>query len=160
MKKEDLFEAFGTLDEELLRRSELEGNRVQKRNGIVLKFGSVAACLVIIICAGIFFINGKNKDLNKDSNDLVMAERNENTTSEKEEMQEQYVDINMLLSSDEGITEQLLAFKYVTVDEYTGIYYNTRAVGGDILKESLGSEVEEMQGWYYESGHKDMQYLN
>ena len=36
MKKEDLFEAFGTLDEELLRRSELEGNRVQKRNGIVL----------------------------------------------------------------------------------------------------------------------------
>ena len=159
MKKEDLFEAFGTLDEELLRRSELEGNRVQKRNGIVLKFGSLAACLVIIICAGIFFINGKNKDLNEDSNNPVMAEKNENTASEKEEIQEQYIDIKMLLASNEGITEQLLAFKYVTINEYTAVYHNVKAAGSDILKESLGSEVEEMQGWYYVSGHKDMQYL-
>lgn len=49
MKKEDLFEAFGGIDEDLLLRS--EKNKAGKKKTIYLKFAGMAACFGVLLTA-------------------------------------------------------------------------------------------------------------
>lgn len=65
MKKEDLFEGFGTLDDDLLKRSE-HGVKTMKKGrkfGEFLKYGSIAACLVVALGVGMFFLDSTPKIL-------------------------------------------------------------------------------------------------
>ena len=61
MKKEDLYEAFGTLNDDVLTRSEKEETTMKKRNmSRILKMGSLAACLIVALGVGVYFIGGNN----------------------------------------------------------------------------------------------------
>ena len=58
MKKEDLYEGFGGLDDELLERSEKETGAIKKKGlSKMVKMGGLAACLILAVGIGVFFIN-------------------------------------------------------------------------------------------------------
>ena len=59
MKKEALDEGFGALNDDVLKRSEKEEGTMKKRNmSKILKIGSLAACLIVALGVGVFFIGG------------------------------------------------------------------------------------------------------
>ena len=59
MKKEDLYEGLGALNDDVLKRSEKEEGTMKKRNmSKILKIGSLAACLIVALGVGVFFIGG------------------------------------------------------------------------------------------------------
>lgn len=161
MDKEDLFEGFGALDDDLLKRSEHGG---KKFSGF-LKYGSIAACLVVMLGVGMLFVDNKtpNLDTNPESNDV--AESIDNISDKQDNRQEEserYVDVSMLLASNEGVAlsqDLALAIGRVEIGEYSALYYKVASVNSEILKESTGSEVEGTNNWFKLSGHEDMQYL-
>ena len=58
MKKEDLYEGFGALNDEVLQRSEKEEGVMQKRNiSKIIRMGGLVACLMMAVGIGVFFIN-------------------------------------------------------------------------------------------------------
>lgn len=165
MKKEDLFDGFKTLDDELLKRSEKGESTMTKRNSMskMIKWGSFAACLAIALGVGVFWMNDKKTpNSGTDSENNIVAESNNNVSSDTSNIQketEKYVDVELLLASNEGIQEQAFTSQSVEIEEYSAIFYKVEAVDSSILKESIGSEVEGTQNWYTVSGHEDMQYL-
>lgn len=58
MKREDLYEGFGGLNDEVLKRSEKGVGAMKKRNvSKMVKWGSLAACFILAVGIGMFFIN-------------------------------------------------------------------------------------------------------
>ena len=166
MNKEDLFESFGTLDDDLLQRSD-QGEKIMKKRkhfSGFLKYGSIAACLAVAVGAGIFFMDKKTSNPEPVVPESIdIAERNDNISDKQNDLQdkpENYVDISMLLASNEGVYEELsLEFRHVAIEDYSACYHKVSSVGSDILSESIGGEVPGTQNWHRLSGHEDMQYL-
>lgn len=151
MKKEDLFEGFGALDDTLLERSENAGERNRNHVSIWIKIGSMAACLILILGVSVLGLNSNREpNSNKEPNSV-----NNDISSER------YVDVSTLLASNMGftMTEQELRMTFVEVGEYSAMYEQVRSVKSNRLKNSIGNEVEGTQNWYRISGHEDMQYL-
>lgn len=150
MKKEDLFESFGALKDDLLERSEKRGKAIKKGNNgkkvvrKILRFGSIAACLAVAIGVGVYFMNGIKTPGNLDK---------------QNNLQEEYVDVATLLAFAHGAEQQALAFCHVNIQDYDAIYQKVRSVESGRLGGSIGSEAEGMENWYKVSGHEDMQYL-
>lgn len=164
MNKEDLFEGFGALDDDLLRRSEHRGKRMKKRNTFhgFLKYGSIAACFVAAIVAGALFLNNKNSNPDIVPESGNAAESSDNAPDEQTDSQEKpekYVNISMLLASHGGIEAQALEIRLVEIEEYSACYHKVASAESDILRESIGHEVQGTENWYKVSGHEDMQYL-
>lgn len=165
MNKEDLFEGFGALDDDLLKRSEYGGKRMKKRNNFngFLKYGSIAACVVVILGIGMLFIDNKSPNPAPVVPESInIADSNDDISSEQADLQdepERYVDISMLLTSNEGIAEQGLEIALVEIENYSACYYKVASVESDILRENIGHGVLGTQMWFKVSGHEDMQYL-
>lgn len=47
----------------------------------------------------------------------------------------------------------------VPIEQYIGIYEKVSSAESEVLSESTGINVSGEEGWYYVSGHTDMQYL-
>lgn len=164
MKKEELFDGFGALDDELLKRSEGGGSAMKKGKNYnkILKICSAAACLFVVLGVGVIYWNNKGSEFDTNSKDNIVVEGNKTVSTEQSKIQkepESYIDVSMLLATNEGLTEQSLAFSCIEIGEYSAIYYKVESVDSSILKESIGSEVEGTKNWYKLSGHEDMQYL-
>lgn len=84
MNKEDLFIGFGNLDEDLLKRSEQGGRNMNNKRNIskIFKYGSIAACLVVVLVVGSLFWNGgmvnRISPIEDDNVSSLDSSRNEN----------------------------------------------------------------------------------
>lgn len=156
MKKEDLFDGFGSLDDALLERSEQDRNQKQYHKKRWIKIGSIAACLVVIFGAGAFGVNNSRQPNSDVETGNHIGAGNSDTVSN-----ERYVDVSTLLRLNTAftMTEQELRMTFVEIGEYSAIYEQIKSVKSSRLKVSIGSEVEGVQNWYRVSGHEDMQYL-
>ena len=164
MNKEDLFDGFGNLDEDLLRRSEQGGRNMHKKRNKskIVKIGSVAACLAVALGMGALFWNNSvtDKDKTPDNNDNVVAENSGNdTTIQGEVLVEEYINVSMLLASNEGIVDEALIYSNIIVGDYIATYFKVASVESDVLGKSRGEVVEGNQNWYRLSGHDDLFYL-
>lgn len=59
MKKEDLYEGFGALNDEVLKRSEEDGAMKKRNLSKMVKWGGLAACLMVALGIGVFILNHK-----------------------------------------------------------------------------------------------------
>lgn len=164
MKKEDLFESFGALDDDLLKRSEQGGKGKRNYSSKFLKYGSIAACLAVMLSVGMLFMDNKSRNAVPDApNSSNIAESNDNVFDKQDHLQdkpESYVDVSMLLASNAGAEEQALKVEPVEIENYSAHYYKVPSVGSDMLRESVGYEVQgTRKKWYKVSGHEDKQYL-
>lgn len=162
MKKEDLFEGFADLDEQLLKRSEEGGFNINWKK--IVKWGGMAACFVIILGAGILFVNEKVcvpvPSNQQNVVDKSMAPKKTVVDTDKqEESYVKYVDIKSLLAPDGLIQNETLEVSDIQIGKYHALY--TKVVSNDekILKASIGDPAEGTDKWFKVSGHEDLQYL-
>ena len=165
MNTEDLFESFGALDDDLLKRSEHRGKKMKKRRKAseLLKYGSIAACLVVILGISILFIDNESPNPTPVVPEIsIIADNNDDISDEETDLQvksERYVNVSMLLASNESIETLAHKIALVEIENYSAPYYKVASVESDILQESIGHDVPGTQMWYKVSGHEDMQYL-
>ncbi len=166
MKKEDLLEGFGALDDDLLMRSEHGGKGMEKRkdSGEFLKYGGIAACLAAMLGAGMLFMDHKSATpvpaIPEHSNAAANNDKAFDNQTTFQEKQESYVDISTLLASNAGTEEMALKVALVTIESDSAHYYKVPSAESEILQKSAGREVPgTRQKWYRVSGHEDMQYL-
>ena len=153
MKKEDLFDAIGTLDDDLLKRSE----HIPKTNlPNILKYGSVAACLLLMIGTAILFL--RHNETGNSAKNFKTGDRLEETIP-LPTVQEKYTDVTALLATNAGTEEQSLILAQITLETHSASYQKVKSADSETLKENTGSEVAEAKGWYQLSGHLDRQYL-
>lgn len=147
MKKEDLFDGFGAIDDTLLERS--EKSNVQKHFDAKkwIKIGSKVACLALVFILSRYLLNDSGQThLDTDKADTLTEEK--------------YVDVSNLIASNSGLVNlEGLQLTMIDMGEYTACYEKVQFVRNGVLKASIGSEVEGAQNWYRVSGHEDMQYL-
>lgn len=159
MKKEDLFEGFAGLDEQLLRRSEEGGFNMSWKK--IVKWGSMAACFVIILGTGILFVNDK-VCVPVPSSQQNVAEKSmapKKTVVDTDKQEKKYVDTKSLLALDGLIQNEALEISDIQIGKYHALY--TKVVSNDekILKASIGDPAEGTDKWFKVSGHEDLQYL-
>lgn len=165
MNTEDLFEGFGALDDDLLKRSEHGGKKMKKRRKVseLLKYGSIAACLVAILGVSMLFIDNESPNPTPVVPEIsIIADNNDDISDEQTDLQdesERYVNISMLLASNESIETLAHKIVFIEIKNYSAHYYKVASVESDILQESIGHDVPGTQMWYKVSGHEDMQYL-
>ncbi len=73
MKKEDLFEGFAALDDELLKRSEQGGHTMKKQKNLstFIKYGGIAACLLVALSVGALLLNKNIKNTEPGNSTVV-----------------------------------------------------------------------------------------
>lgn len=150
MKKEDLFESFSALEDDLLERSEKRGIAIKRGNKEkrtvhkILRLGSFAACLAVAIGVGVYFMDGI---------------KTPGSLDKENKLQDEYVYVTTLLASAHDVEQQALALCHVNIQDYDAVYQKVRSVESGRLEGSIGSEVAGMENWHKISGHEDMQYL-
>lgn len=76
--------------------------------------------------------------------------------------QEDFVPIADLLAggnAGNNIVDLAVMYGNIPIEQYTGVYEKVSFAESDILSENIGMSVSGETGWYYVSGHTDMQYL-
>ena len=163
MTREELFDVFGGLNDELLKRSEQRGQSMKKRRVLmnIARYGSIAACLALGIGIGSYWAGQalQPKESNVPKAPYVAEGSEVQTDIGREQKAEEYIDVQMLLAKVDGIKEQAQKFARLEMSDNIALYYKVEAVESDKLQESTGSKIEGLENWYRISGHEDQQYL-
>ena len=163
MTREELFDGFGGLNDEVLKRSEQRGQSMKKRRVLmnIARYGSIAACLALGIGIGSYWAGQalQPKESNVPKAPYVAEGREVQTDIGREQKAEEYIDVQMLLAKVDGIKEQAQKFARLEMSDNIALYYKVEAVESDKLQESTGSKIEGLENWYRISGHEDKQYL-
>ena len=144
-----------------------------------LKWGVAAACLCLL-CVSVIAIpsllqhesaleeESANDKSDTDSTVIPNAESADAANVELPEISddqealvsaEVFVPIVDLLVSSRCITTQAAMYVKVPIEQYIGISEKVSSVESEVLSESTGINISGEEGWYYVSGHTDMQYL-
>lgn len=185
MRREDISDALGMLDEELLQHTDLVRNKVENqgkrwKSWYAMAAGICLICLVGAVLTAVLWANPTDSaGLSKP--DSFMVQGSLSAWGNDEELrgiqglleslewsnlaaaQEPFVPISDLLGSpcrsSEKIMEMAAAHAKVPIEEYTGIYEKVYPMESAVLAASIGREVDGAKDWYYISGHSDLQYL-
>lgn len=182
MKEERLLYVFGEIDERYVEEAAPVGKA--GRAGIIgravgkvrlLRWGAAAACLCLLCVSAITIPKILKGELPPDNGLTVipipdvgqtLVPDSGQTVGEKTDgekvggEQEIFVPISSLLAAgNNGIEVMAAAFGKVSIGQYTGRYEKVQSVESAVLSENRGRNISGTEGWYYVSGHTDMQYL-
>lgn len=73
MKKEDLYEGFGALNDEVLKRSEEAGTMKKRNISKMIKWGCLAACFIVALGIGGFFLSDKRPDAGSEEDEVEQS---------------------------------------------------------------------------------------
>ena len=126
----------------------------------LLKYGSIAACLVAILGVSMLFIDNESPNPTPVVPEIsIIADDISDEQTDLQDESERYVNISMLLASNESIETLAHKITLIEIENHSAHYYKVASVESDILQESIGHDVSGTQMWYKVSGHEDMQYL-
>ncbi len=166
MKREDISDALGLLDENMIGHALMVRRKKKKtranRNKL-WKARYVAAAGFCLVCAGVaavwsvlqYGLEGNQPQEGYSLQGQPIQEGPE------PEMPERFVEISSLLASNDGnfMVEQAERFATVPIEQYSGFYTEVPSTDSSVLSESMGKSIDSTGEWHYVSGHSDLQYL-
>lgn len=165
MKREDISDALGLLDEGMIGHALMNRKRKKRRQNRnkVWKIRYAAAASLLLVCAGTVFVWSVLRHQPESGLPQEGYSLQEQPIKEvpEPEMPEQFVEIASLLASNDGnlMVEQAEKFAAVPIGQYSGFYTEVPSAGSSVLSESMGKNIDDAGEWYYVSGHSDLQYL-
>ena len=166
MKREDISDALGLLDESMVGHTLMVRRKKKKtrsnRNKIwkVQYVAAASLCLVCIGAAVTWSVLQHGSESNLPQEGYTLQEQPIQEDPEPE-MSERFVEISSLLVSNDGnfMVEQAEKFATVPIDQYSGFYKEVPSADSSVLSESMGKSIDSSGEWHYVLGHSDLQYL-
>lgn len=151
MKKEDLYEGFGALNDDILRRSEKEEGVMKKRNmSKMLKMGSLAACLVVALVIGVFLIGGdKTPELENNAGE----ESNIVTSTNVDVAPMVYVNDTLFKKSLEEVYYEDLLEEFVLIGKIESDITSSQTSTDGVPKENLQANTPIVGSEVYQYGN-------
>mgnify|MGYP000976203282 CR=1 FL=1 len=156
MKKEDLFSSIGNIDDELLLRSE---EPYRKNRSI---WALYASCFILFLGVGIFMKTRLTEPVPYNPISKESEETSESLNTETTPpivVEEQYVEIDSLLASNDIMAENVLKLFKVPIGTYQAFYEGILSVSSEQLSKSIGNQIENTVDAYNVLGHEDLQYI-
>ena len=166
MKREDISDALGLVDESMISHALMVRRKKKKmcskRNNI-WKMRYIAAAGLCLACAGgaaIWSVLRHESESGFPQNEYWVQEQPIQEGTEPE-MPEQFAPISSLLASNSGnfMAQQTEKYAVVPIEQYSGFYTEVPSAGSSVLAESMGKCIDNTGEWHYVSGHSDLQYL-
>ena len=166
MKREDISDALGLVDESMISHALMVRRKKKKmcskRNNI-WKMRYIAAAGLCLACAGgaaIWSVLRHESESGFPQNEYWVQEQPIQESPEPE-MTEQFAPISSLLASNSGnfMAQQTEKYAAVPIEQYSGFYTEVPSAGSSVLAESMGKCIDNTGEWHYVSGHSDLQYL-
>ncbi len=164
MKREDISDALGLLDESMISHALIVRRKKKKtRSNKIWKIQYVAAASFCLVCVGVavtWSVLQHGSESNLPQEGYTLQEQPIQIDPEPE-MPEQFVPISSLLASNGGnfMIEQAEKFATVPIEQYSGFYTEVSSADSSVLSESMGKSFDSTGEWHYVSGHSDLQYL-
>ena len=135
----------------------------RRKESVWIKWGAAAACLCLMGVSAFTIPKIFKSDPIPDNGVILIPDIVQPSIADSEQPikeQEIFVPITSLLAGENyGITEFAAAFGKISIGQYTGVYEKVQSAESTVLSDSRGSGISDTEGWYYVSGHTDMQYL-
>lgn len=153
-KNEALLYSFGKIEDELVENAAPGHQVVKRRPRRWIRWGSAAACLCLVLSAGMFvgLFGTQHQPVPVLSGAEQPAPQNRAL----------YVNVSDLLSGEGGsIPGQALHTRMLPLNNRVAEYHQVMVsnTGEALLPDSLGSPLEEIDNCYRISGHDELQYL-
>lgn len=152
MRSENISDALEFLDEDMLDHTEALRRTRKQRTRSWQKWCVAVACLCVV-CIIVIVIPGI----------LSTQYQTEEGNGKENSFSESFTSIDSITDDEEtvstAVTEAELQLSFVPIGEYTGVYAKVSSAESSILEENKGETLSDITGWYFISGHKDLQYL-
>ncbi len=165
MKREDISDALGLLDESMIGHVLMvrKKKKTQSNRNKIWKVQYVAAAGLCLAFAGIAALwsvlqHGSESGLPQEGYSIQEQPVQEGP---EPEMPERFAPISSLLASNDGdfMEEQAEKYAIVPIEQYNGFYTEVSSADASVLSESIGKSIDSTGEWHYVSGHLDLQYL-
>lgn len=166
MKREDISDALGLLDESMVGHTLMvirKKKKTRSKRNKIRKVQYVAAASLCLVCIGAavaWSVLQHGSESNLPQEGYTLQEQPIQKDPEPE-MPERFVEISSLLASNDGnsMVEQAERFATVPIEQYSGFYTEVSSADSSVLSESMGKSIDSTGEWHYVSGHSDLQYL-
>ncbi len=166
MKREDISDALGLLDESMISHTLMVRRKKKKwrsdRNNI-WKMRCITAASFCLVCAGVAVIWSvlRHEPESGLPQDGYWAEEQAVQEVPEPEVPERFAPISSLLASNSGdfMAQQAEKYASVPIEQYSGFYTEVPSADSSVLAESMGKSIDNTGEWHYVSGHSDLQYL-
>ena len=166
MKREDISDALGLVDESMISHALMvrrKKKKMRSKRNNIWKMRYIAAAGLCLVCAGVAAIWSvlRHEPGSGFPQDEYWVQEQPVQEGPEPEMPEQFAPISSLLASNSGnfMAKQTEKYATVPIEQYSGFYTEVPSAGSSVLAESMGKSIDNTGEWHYVSGHSDLQYL-
>ena len=166
MKREDISDALGLVDESMISHALMvrrKKKKMRSKRNNIWKMRYIAAAGLCLVCAGVAAIWSvlRHEPGSGFPQDEYWVQEQPVQEGPEPEMPEQFAPISSLLASNSGdfMAKQTEKYATVPIEQYSGFYTEVPSAGSSVLAENMGKSIDNTGEWHYVSGHSDLQYL-